>query len=73
VRWGAITVEEIRFVRRTSAPNFTGTTSPFVDEPPSIAQGGRGVVVPGCPTCKKKFGGGSVSDNPTNQELSGDL
>jgi hypothetical protein len=24
-------------------------------------------VVPGCPTCKKKFGGGSVSDNATNQ------
>ena len=27
----------------------------FVDEPPSIVQGGKGVVVPGCPTCKKKF------------------
>jgi hypothetical protein len=23
----------------------------FVDEPPSMAQGGRGVVVPGCPRC----------------------
>jgi hypothetical protein len=30
--------------------------STFVDEPPSVAQGGRGVVVPGCPTCKKQFG-----------------
>ena len=27
----------------------------FVDEPPSIAQGGRGVVVAGCPTCKKRI------------------
>jgi hypothetical protein len=27
----------------------------FVDHPPSIAQGGRGVVVPGCPACKKRF------------------
>jgi hypothetical protein len=27
----------------------------FVDEPPSVAQGGRGVVVPGRPTCKKRF------------------
>ena len=27
----------------------------FVDEPPSVAQGGRGVVVPGCPACKKRF------------------
>jgi hypothetical protein len=30
--------------------------SHFVDEPPSIAQGGKGVVVPGCPKCKKRFG-----------------
>jgi hypothetical protein len=25
----------------------------FVDEPPSVAQGGKGVVVSGCPACKK--------------------
>jgi hypothetical protein len=30
--------------------------STFVDEPPSVAQGGNGVVVTGCPTCRKKFG-----------------
>jgi hypothetical protein len=30
--------------------------SHFVDEPPSIALGGKGVVVSGCPACKKKFG-----------------
>jgi hypothetical protein len=24
----------------------------YVDDPPSIAQGGRRVVVPGCPMCK---------------------
>jgi predicted methyltransferase len=28
----------------------------FVDDPPSIAQGGKGVIVSGCPTCKKRFG-----------------
>jgi hypothetical protein len=27
----------------------------FVDQPPSIAQGGRGVVVPGCPACEKRI------------------
>ena len=27
----------------------------FVDEPPFVAQGGRGVVVPGCPACRKRF------------------
>lgn len=27
----------------------------FVDEPPSIAAGGNGVVAPGCPACKKRL------------------
>ncbi len=29
--------------------------SHFVDQPPSVAQGGHGVVVPGCPACKKRI------------------
>jgi hypothetical protein len=27
----------------------------FVDQPPSIGRGGRGVVVVGCPACRKKL------------------
>ena len=27
----------------------------FVDEPPSVAEGGKGIVVSGCPTCKKRI------------------
>jgi hypothetical protein len=27
----------------------------FVDEPPSVAQGGKGVVVSGCPACRKRL------------------
>lgn len=27
----------------------------FIDEPPSMAQGGRGIVTPGCATCRKKL------------------
>ena len=27
----------------------------FVDEPPSMAQGGRGVVAPGCSICKTRL------------------
>jgi hypothetical protein len=27
----------------------------FVNEPQSVAQGGRGVVVAGCPACKKRI------------------
>jgi hypothetical protein len=27
----------------------------FVDDPPSVAQGGKGIVVPGCPACQKRI------------------
>ena len=27
----------------------------FVDAPPSVAQGGKGVVVSGCPACRKRI------------------
>ena len=30
--------------------------STFVNDPPSIAEGGSGVVVTGCPACRKRFG-----------------
>jgi hypothetical protein len=30
--------------------------SHFIGDPPSVAQGGNGVVVSGCPSCKKRFG-----------------
>jgi len=29
--------------------------SHFVENPPSVAEGGKGVVVPGCPACKKRI------------------
>jgi len=29
--------------------------STFIDEPPSVAQGGRGIVTPGCPLCRKRI------------------
>lgn len=27
----------------------------FISNPSSVAQGGRGVCVPGCPACRKRF------------------
>jgi hypothetical protein len=27
----------------------------FIDQPPSVAQGGHGVCVPGCPACKVRI------------------
>jgi hypothetical protein len=29
--------------------------SHFVENPPSVAEGGKGVVVPGCPSCRKRL------------------
>jgi hypothetical protein len=29
--------------------------STFLDEMPSMAQGGDGIVVPGCPACRKRI------------------
>src|SRR5882762_3457133 len=47
----------------------------FVHEPPSIAQGGRGVVVPGCPACMNEtsfFLGNLSAESPaTEQALTG--
>jgi hypothetical protein len=34
----------------------------FVDDPPAIGRGGQGVVIPGCPKCRKRL-------NTTNQYL----
>jgi hypothetical protein len=31
------------------------TFDTFMDEPPSIVQGGKSVVVSGCPACKKQM------------------
>ncbi|PYU24188.1 MAG: hypothetical protein DMG30_09550 [Acidobacteria bacterium] len=31
------------------------TFDTFVDQPPSIAQGGNGAVTPGCPACQKRL------------------
>ena len=31
------------------------TFDAFVDEPPSVAQGGNGIVTPGCPACRKRL------------------
>jgi hypothetical protein len=27
----------------------------FIENPPSVAEGGKGVVVPGCPACMKRL------------------
>jgi len=42
----------------------------FVDEPPSVAQDGKGVVVAGCPACRKRINTmGQFLDHLTNDAM----
>jgi hypothetical protein len=44
--------------------------STFVDEPPSMARGGKGVVIPGCPLCKKRLNTvGQFLDHLANEAM----
>jgi hypothetical protein len=44
----------------------------FVDDPPSVAQGGKGVVVSGCPTCRKRINTiGQFLDHLANDVIPG--
>jgi hypothetical protein len=44
--------------------------STFVEDPPSVAQGGKGVIVPGCPCCKETIRHNrTVLDHLTNDVL----
>ena len=42
-------------LRALQAENSRHDFSTFLDAEPSFANGGPGVVTPGCPACKKKF------------------
>jgi hypothetical protein len=42
----------LRIAREEMKKHFFDT---FVDQPPSIVRGGKGVVVSGCPMCKKRL------------------
>jgi hypothetical protein len=48
------TKEKILIAAKTEIMRHRWDT--FVDDPPAMAQGGKGVVVSGCPVCKKRFG-----------------
>jgi hypothetical protein len=41
--------------RRDASDELTGLETQVVDNPPSVAAGGKGVVVSGCPACKKRI------------------
>jgi hypothetical protein len=48
-------MRKLELVRALQVEIRRHTFDTFVDNPPSIAQGGNGVVTPGCTHCKKRI------------------
>ena len=46
---------KIRIFQSAKTELIRHTWDTFVDEPPSVAAGGIGVVIPGCPACHKRI------------------
>jgi hypothetical protein len=46
---------KVRILQSAKSELMRHVWDTFVDEPPSIAQGGSGVVIPGCSACCKRI------------------
>ena len=46
---------KVKILSAAKAELMKHSLDTFVDAPPSVAEGGRGVVVTGCPNCRKIF------------------
>jgi hypothetical protein len=46
---------KIRIFQSAKRELMRHTWDTFVDEPPSVAAGGNGVVIPGCRACKRRI------------------
>ena len=46
-------IDKAKIVLTAKAELMRHSWDSFVDEPPSVAEGGKGVVVAGCPRCRK--------------------
>jgi hypothetical protein len=46
---------KIRILQTAKNELMRHTSDTFVDNPPSVAAGGNGVVIPGCPACRKRI------------------
>jgi hypothetical protein len=46
---------KIRIFQSAKSELMRHSWDTFVDEPPSVAAGGNGVVIPGCSACRKRI------------------
>lgn len=66
----AVTMKKSGLLRALQAEISGHTFDCFVDEPPSVAQGGKSVVTLGCPACRKRlFTVQNVMDHLTQDVL----
>jgi hypothetical protein len=59
VAWGSCTdmdnPTKVKILAAAKAELCRHSWTTFIDEPPTVSEGGKGVVVPGCPPCKKRI------------------
>jgi hypothetical protein len=48
-------MDKAKILAAAKAEMCRHTWETFIDSPPSVAQGGNGVVIPGCSTCRKRI------------------
>ena len=49
------TETKVRIFQSAKTELMRHTWDTFIDDPPSVAAGGLGVVIPGCPACRKRI------------------
>jgi hypothetical protein len=49
------TMDKVKILAAAKAELCRHSWTTFIDEPPTVSEGGKGVVVPGCPPCKKRI------------------
>lgn len=54
IEWYSFRMDKVKILAAAKAELLRHKWGTFVDQPPSIAEGGNGVVVAGCETCKKR-------------------
>jgi hypothetical protein len=47
-------MDKVKILQAAKVELMRHSWDTFVDDPPSVAQGGKGVIVTGCTACKKR-------------------
>jgi hypothetical protein len=53
--WYALNMDKVKILEEAKAEMMKHIWGVFVDEAPSVAAGGRGIVIPGCEECRTRI------------------